>query len=216
MRSDRIKVSIADDHPLVISGIRSVLANYPMIELLSSYANGDSLLTGLQEVQPDILLLDIQMPGKTGDVLAPLVLKQHPNVRIITLTNFDSALYVNNMLKLGVNGYLLKSAEEKVIVEAITTVYNGGVFIEDSLKQKLESLEDKIAKTSFSKVSLTPREKEVLRLIAAGNTNQEIADALFLSIRTVENYRLNLQLKLEAKNTAVLIIKALQLGLIDG
>jgi DNA-binding NarL/FixJ family response regulator len=215
MHNSVIKVSITDDHPLVISGLQNVLLHYPHIHLLSSYPDGEALMKGLQANAPDVLLLDIQMPGKTGDSLAPVILKKYPDLKIIALTNFDSILYVNNMLKLGVHGYLLKSAEEKIIIGAIEAVYNGAIFIEDAMKQKMEQLEDKVAKTVFAKVSLTPREKDILKHIVNGDTNQEIAGKLFLSIRTVENYRLNIQLKLDAKNTAVLVKKALQMGLLD-
>ncbi|XZF15938.1 response regulator [Chitinophagaceae bacterium MMS25-I14] len=215
MSKNRIKVSVTDDHPLVVNGLQTMLARHPHIQLTGSYANGDMLLNGLEEQLPDILLLDIQMPDKTGDSLLPVILKKYPGLKVIILTNFDSTLYANNMMKLGACGYILKSAEEQVIINAIETVYNGGIFMEEAMKHKIETLQDKIAKSVFSKVSLTPREKDVLQHIANGETNQEIANLLFLSVRTVENYRLNIQLKLGAKNTAVLVKTALQMGLLD-
>lgn len=211
----QIKVSVTDDHPLVISGLKAMLTRHEHIQLIGCYDNGQMLLKGLEEQLPDILLLDIQMPDKTGDSLTPIILKKYPSLKIIIVTNFDSALYVNNMMKLGVHGYVLKSAEEKVIIKAIEDVYNGKTYIEDPLKLKMELLQNSVAKSVFAKVSLTPREKEVLQHIANGYTNQEIADILFLSVRTVENYRLNIQLKLNAKNTAILVKTALQLGLLD-
>jgi DNA-binding NarL/FixJ family response regulator len=210
-----IKVSIVDDHPLVINGLQNMFAHYPFITLSGTYNDGDALLEGLTKELPDVLLLDIQMPGKTGDELLPTLLKKYTGLKIIALTNFDSTLYANNMFKLGVKGYVLKSADEKVIVKAIETVYNGGSFIEEGLKEKMAQLEEKIAKSVFSKFSLTPREIDVLKHIVNGETSQEIANKLFLSLRTVENYRLNIQLKLEVKNTAMLVKKALQMGLVD-
>lgn len=215
MSEKLVKVSVTDDHPLVISGLQAMLARYPHIQLLGTYSNGEALLAGLELQLPDVLLLDIQMPGKTGDSLAPLLRKKYPDLKIMVLTNFESTLYANNMMKLGVHGYVMKSAEETVIIRAIETVYNGGIFIEDEMKQKMALLEDKISKSVFAKVSLTPREKDILQLIVNGDTNQEIAGRLFLSIRTVENYRLNIQLKLGAKNTAMLVKTALQMGLLD-
>jgi DNA-binding NarL/FixJ family response regulator len=208
-----IKVSITDDHPLVIEGLQNVLRRYAHISLLSSYLDGDALMEGLKKQTPDVLLLDIQMPGKTGDMLTPVILKRYPDLKIITLTNFDSTLYASNMFKLGVHGYLLKSADEQTIINAIETVYNGETFLEETMKQKMEQVEQEA--TLFTKVSLTPREKDVLKHIVYGKTAQEIADKMFLSIRTVENYRLNIQRKLSAKNTAALVRKALQMGLVE-
>jgi two-component system secretion response regulator SsrB len=211
----KIKVSIIDDHPLVINGLQNMLLHYSHISVLGAWLDAASMLEGLELEQPDVLLLDIQMPGKTGDELAPLLRKKYPELKIIALTNFDSTLYANNMLKLGVHGYVLKSAPEQVIINAIETVCNGGIFIEDEMKEKLQHLDLKIAKTGFTKITLTPREKDILKHIVNGETSQEIADNLFLSLRTVENYRLNIQLKLDVRNTAMLVKKALQLGLAD-
>jgi DNA-binding NarL/FixJ family response regulator len=210
-----IKISITDDHPLVLSGLQTVLLRYPHISLSGVYNNGESLMEGLQENLPDVLLLDIQMPGKTGDELAPVLLKKYPNLKIIALTNFDSSLYINNMFKIGIHGYLLKTSEERVIIDAIETVYNGGLFIEQTMKKKMDELELRVLKTVFIKCSLTAREKAILKHIVDGKTTQDIADTLFLSVRTVENYRLNIQIKLDVTNIAMLVKKALQMGLVD-
>jgi DNA-binding NarL/FixJ family response regulator len=209
-----IKVSIADDHPMIIDGVKSLLSSYPHISIIGSYANGAELLEGLQATLPDVLLLDIQLPDITGDELAPVILKKHPDIKILTLTNFDSSLYANNMLKRGVHGYLLKTAKKEVLIEAIEKVCAGDLFVEKSIKEKIDQLDAKIKKTVFSKTSLTPREKEVLQLIANGDTCQKIADNLFLSMSTVINYRTSIMLKLDVNNTATLIKKALTLGLI--
>ena len=214
--SDRlIKVAIVDDHPLIIDGLQAMFARYPHIQLVGCYGSGAALLEGLDIRLPDILLLDLQLPDNTGDKLAQLLQKKHPNLKIIVLTNFDSTFYINNMMKLGVHGYLLKSAEEGIIIKAIDQVHQGKHFIEDAMQQKIESLQERIIKSVSLKISLTPREKDILQHIAKGETNKEIAKLLFLSVRTVENYRLNIQLKLGAKNTAVLILTALQNGLLD-
>jgi DNA-binding NarL/FixJ family response regulator len=210
-----IKISITDDHPLVLSGLQTVLLRYPHITLSGVYTNGISLMEGLQKSLPDVLLLDIQMPGKTGDELVPIILKKYPDLKIIALTNFDSSLYLNNMFKVGVQGYLLKTAEEEIIIEAIETVYNGALFIEPVMRKKMDEMENKVLKTVFTKCSLTSREKTILKHIVNGKTTQEIADTIFLSVRTVENYRLNIQLKLDVTNIAMLVKKALQMGLVD-
>src|SRR5690606_11629375 len=125
-----IRVAIVDDHPMIIGGLENILTRYPNIALTHTYNNGASLLNGLKENgAPDVLLLDIQLPDIPGDELTPLILRKYPNVRIIILTNFDSALYVNNMIRRGVHGYLLKTSEKDVLIKAIETVHNGDSYI---------------------------------------------------------------------------------------
>jgi DNA-binding NarL/FixJ family response regulator len=209
----QIKVAIADDHPMIIKGLQNMLATYPHIHLIDTYLNGSLLMEGLTKQIPDVLLLDIQLPGKTGDELAPVILKKYPAVRILTLTNFDSTLHASNMLRQGVHGFLIKNADETVLIEAIETVYRGETFLEDSMKEKLHDLNIRITKAVSSKSMLTPREKEILQLIVDGLTSQEIAEKLFLSQNTVENSRASIMLKMDVKNVAVLIKKALRNGL---
>lgn len=209
-----INIAIADDHPIVIKGLRNTLADYPYIALKGTYPNGTRLLEGLEKEQPDILLLDIQLPGKTGDELVPIILKKYPDLKILVLTNFDSPLYVNSMLRLGVHGYLLKTTEEELLIEAIEAVYNGKQFIEPEMDKKMQQLAVRVKKSVSSRFTLTDREKEVLQFIANGDTNAEIAEKLFLSYHTIENYRISLLLKLDVKNTAMLIKKALLMGLV--
>ena len=209
-----IKTAIADDHPMMLEGLQKSLARYSCIALSGAYRNGKELLEGLKQKVPDVLLLDIQMPGQSGDELVPVLLKKYPDIKILIFTNFDSVLYANNLLQKGAGGYLLKTVEESVLIDAIKAVYDGEQFIAPELRGKLQQINDKIKKAVFSKFSLTPREKEILKLIADGNTCPEIASVLFLSIGTIENYRNTILLKLEAKNTAALVKKALQYGLI--
>jgi DNA-binding NarL/FixJ family response regulator len=211
-----IRIAIADDHPMIIGGLENILSRYPHIILTGTYNNGTSLLEGLREDgAPDVLLLDIQLPDITGDELTPLILKKHPDVRIIILTNFDSALYVNNMLRRGVHGYLLKTSEKETLIKAIETVYGGGSYLEPQLHDKMQQLEEREQKAVSSKSTLTNREKEILQYIVNGDTSPEIAEKLFLSGSTVENYRVRIMVKLEVKNTAALVKKALTLGLAE-
>lgn len=210
-----VTIAIADDHPMIIDGITSLLSQYPHLALINSYPSGEALLKGLQQRQPDVLLLDIQLPDKNGDELTPVIVKKHPDVKILVLTNFDSGLYANNMLKRGANGYLLKTAGKELLLEAIETVFKGRLFLQPSMKEKIQQLDYRERTTTFSKNSLTTREKEILQLIVNGDTSQEIADKLFLSINTVVNYRTSIMLKLDAKNMAILVQKALKWGLVN-
>jgi DNA-binding NarL/FixJ family response regulator len=211
----QIKIAIADDHPMIIKGLQNILAAYPHICLIATYRDGTELLEGLMLQQPDVLLLDIQLPEKTGDELAPIIVKKHPGVQILTLTNFDSSLHASNMLKCGVRGYVLKSANEDILIRAIETVHKGEIFLEEKMREKLRRLDTRIVKAVSNKSTLTAREKEILQLIVDGLSGPEIAEALFISIRTVNNCRAGIMLKLDVKNTAAMIKKALRSGLAD-
>src|SRR5580693_1799448 len=117
-----IKIAIADDHPLVINGLHRILSNCADMEITGSYSNGGELLKGIAKVQPDVLLLDIQMPGQTGDELAEIISVQYPAIKMIALTNQDNVFYIKNMLRKGVHGYILKTSKEEILLDAIRTV----------------------------------------------------------------------------------------------
>lgn len=208
-----IKVAIVDDHPMIINGLKNMLQGYSHIVITGAYNEGEELLKGLHKQQPDVLLLDIQLPGKPGDELAPLILKHYPAIRILALTNFSSALYLATMMRQGAMGYLLKTTKQDTLIEAIETVYRYEEFIEPSLRAKLEQDTQKNSKIIYSQLSLTIREKEVLRLLAAGKSNQEIADELFIGYHTVRNYRARIFDKLEVSSISELVKKTLTLGL---
>lgn len=208
-----IKIAIADDHPLVIGGICNLLHRYPHIKLVGSFASGTALLEGLKHITPDVLLLDIQLTDYVADQLISGILKSYPGLKVLTLTNFDSTLYVENMFRYGVHGYLLKTAEERVLIEAIETVYKGAQYVDELMTEKMQRTNSRIQKRQTSKSSLTLREKEILQLLVNGGSCPQIAEQLFLSVNTVVNYRASIMLKLDVNNTALLVKKALMLGL---
>jgi DNA-binding NarL/FixJ family response regulator len=209
----KIKIIIVDDHPLILKGFQNTLSGLPDIELIGVCPNGTELLHMLQSRQPDVLLMDIQIPDIPGDKLAPMVLRLYPDMPILNLTNIDSAIYASNMLRLGVKGYLLKTASEKRLLEAIKTVFSGSIFIDPDMQNKMAQLDQVIKKALSTKPTLTPREKELLQLIVEGYNGPEIASKMFLSVNTVEKYRENLIFKLDVRNTASLVAKALKIGL---
>ncbi len=203
-----IRVSITDDQEIILNGLQKMLALMPGIGLSGIYKNGEALLTGLQASQPDVLMLDIQMPGQSGIELAGILSKKYPDIKIIALTNIDIIPQVKKMLSQGCMGYLLKDASSEIILEAIETVHRGDQYLHEPIrKQLLKSFSEK--KSSYA---ITRREKEILEWIAAGLSNKEIADKLSLSIRTVENHRNHLLQKLDVKNTAALVKVAIQEG----
>lgn len=204
-----ITIAFADDHLIVIKGLQNILNSVPDIEIVGTYQDGQALLEGLENRTPDVLLLDIQMPGKTGLELSAIIQKKYPQIKIIALTNVDIPVQVKKMLQQGTLGYLLKDSSPDTIVEAIRTVYLGEPFIQESIAKKLVN-----NLMGSEKKQLTKREKEILKMITEELTNQQIADKLFLSLRTVENHRNNLLQKLDVKNTAGLVKVAIQEGLV--
>ena len=192
-----------------------MLSVYPHIELIAAFADGAALVAGMETQLPDVLLLDIHLPDKTGDALTPLLLKKHPGLKILALTNIDSTLYVHNMLRLGAMGYLLKNTDPSMVIQAIETVHKGAQFIDPSLSNKLAQFTSRAKKGASMKPSLTVREKEILQLTVHGDTIQEISSKLFIGLRTVEYYRSNLFLKLDVKNMASLIRKTIELGILE-
>lgn len=204
-----INITIVDDHPVVAKGLQQILNEYQQIAICDICRNGDDLLNVLPLRQPDVILLDIQMPGRNGIELTEIIRKEYPKIGILALTNIDMIFQAQKILKNGALGYLLKSANPEMLVKAIETVKNGKQFIDPIIKEGL--LLEVIEVTDNS---LTLREKEILQLIGSEYTSHEIAEKLFISHRTVENHRLNILSKLGVKNTAGLIKKAIQLGLI--
>jgi DNA-binding NarL/FixJ family response regulator len=201
------KVFIVDDHYMVIEGIRSLLQNEKGIEWVGHATNAASCLAFLKQQQPDIILMDINLPDKSGIDLCKEVKERHPSVFIIGLSTYNQLSFIQKMMDNGSSGYVLKNATQHELMEAIETVARGKTYFSMEAAQTLQ-------KKDAAKVILTRREIEVLELIAEGMTNNAIAQKLFISPSTVDTHRKNLLAKLEAKNTASLIRMATQLQLI--
>lgn len=210
-----INIAIADDHPLVLNGLQNVLRGNEEMKVNEVYHNGTELLEGLTRSIPDVLLLDIQMPGKQGDELAKIISRKYPEIKIIALTNLENVYFVKSMFRAGVMGYVLKTSREQILINAIRTVYEGGQFLEESLREQVMQHTLSSGHKNADTPLLTQREREVLQLIAANFTSREIAEKLYLSKRTIDHHRNSILLKLDVKNTAGLIKKAITLGLID-
>lgn len=203
-----IKVFITDDHYMIVEGIRSLLQAHKNIEWTGHAMNAASCLAFLQNQPVDVLLLDINLPDKSGIDLCKEIKAKHPAIHIIGLTSFNQLSYIEKMMNNGASGYLLKNATQEELIEAIETVMKGQLFLSNEVASIMEKAGD-------SKIPvITRREKEVLGLIADGLTNHEIADKLFISTTTVDTHRKSLLTKFEVKNTAVLIRLAMQFHLI--
>ncbi|RYY68262.1 MAG: response regulator transcription factor [Chitinophagaceae bacterium] len=205
-----INVAIVDDQVIILNGLQKILAEAHHINIWGTFNSADHLLENLENSQPDVLLLDIQMPGRSGLELATIISKKYPAIKMIALTNVDVLTQMKQMLQKGCLGYLLKDVSPEILINAIESVNRGEQFLHETLKkQLLNSLSGQ-----DEKQLITRREKEILKLILEENTNQDIANKLFLSLRTVENHRNNLLQKLNVKNTAGLVKVAMQEGLV--
>ena len=193
-----IKVFIVDDHYMVIEGIHSLLQHEKNIEWMGHATNAASCHAFLLHQQPDVILMDINLPDKSGIDLCKEVREKYPPVFIIGLSTFNQLSFIQKMMDNGASGYVLKNATQQELMEAIKTVAKGKTYLSFEVSQTLRN-------TINSTVVLTRREKEVLNLIAEGMTNNEIAAKLFVSSTTVDTHRKNLLTKFEAKNTASLI-----------
>jgi DNA-binding NarL/FixJ family response regulator len=212
-----INIAIADDHPMVISGLISLLAPFRHIHVVGAYPNGSALLEGLAHNCPEVLLLDIILPDTSGKELVTTIKALYPDVKILIVTSLDAPTMVNSLMRRGANGYLLKGAGPQLLVDAIETVYHNQEFIDSALKeQMLQNVMKYKSDTLQQKTApeLTQREKEIIRLIAQEFTTKEISEKLFISYRTAENHRYNLIQKLDVKNTAGLVKAAIHLGLL--
>lgn len=210
-----VRLAIIDDHAVVINGLQAMLAGSGQLEVIFTTTEPSALLAWMEGEQPDVLLVDIQMPAMSGVDLCRLLNKQYPDVRILAFSSFDDTHFVRQVLRNGASGYVLKNAERVTLVEAICAVHEGGEYLDETIKRLL--LQESITgqRRSVYEVPLTKREGEILRLIARELSNQQIADQLFISLRTVETHRLNLSQKLGVKNTAGLTREAMRRGLID-
>ncbi len=209
-----ITISITDDHPIVRDGLQRLVEMQPHLSLLGMYANANQVMAGLKIRQPDVLLLDLHLPDKSGEEIVPLIRKDYPDIKIIMLTANDNIHSIKMMMNKGARGYLLKTSDQALLVQAIEEVYNGNIYISPEIQQKLNQavLQSKMDASVNSE--LTNRELDVLRLIAEEKSSKEIGEILHIGYRTVENYRQLVMQKLGAKNMVGMVKKAILLGIL--
>lgn len=201
----KVKLFIVDDHFMVIEGIKAMLQNEPDLEWIGHAYNADTCLSFLRHQLPDVLLMDINLPDKSGIDLCKEVNEKYDTVRVIGLSTFNQLSYISKMLDHGAAGYLLKNATKQEILAAIHTVMQGKEYLSVEASDMLKKPNLNEAPT------LTRREIEVLQLIAEGMTNAEMAEKLFVSATTIDTHRKHLLEKFHAKNTAALIMAAAQM-----
>jgi DNA-binding NarL/FixJ family response regulator len=216
------RILLADDHTILRDGIRALLSAEADLEVVGEASNGAEVLSILETTHADVVLMDVQMPVLDGFATVPELRRRFPDVHVLVLTMLDHENYVARMLEAGALGYVLKNAAISEITYAIRTVAGGSPFLCTEIG--LSMLYKAVAQTggtapdevtAHTGADLTARELEVLKLIAEGLTNGEIADKLFTSKRTIETHRQNIIAKTQAKNTAALIKLAVSRGLIS-
>lgn len=209
-----IKIAIADDHQMFIDGIKSLLKGNKNMLVSVEATNGEQLLSLLKEQQTEVILMDVNMPVMDGIEATKQVKKLFPEIKVIMLTMFSSKDYIEKLLRVGANGYVLKNTGKEELTTAIEKVMQGESYFSKEVTERImEGLQGKKAENNPHMVELTEREKDVLRLIAQELTSHEIADKLFISFHTVETHRKNLISKLQVKNIAGLVKYAVQNGL---
>lgn len=200
-------IFIVDDHPIVAEGIRKLIQDSKAAEVIGVAGTGKACMDFLKWEKPDIILLDINLPDASGIDLCKEIKSRTTAPKILALTTFNERSCIVNMMQNGADGYILKNSDTEEILEAISEVYRGNKYLSSDAEVML-------TKKKQEGLLLTNREKEVLKLIADGFTNLEIAEKLFISPLTVDSHRKNLITKLEARNTASLIKIALEKGLL--
>ncbi|MGB5058917.1 MAG: response regulator transcription factor [Candidatus Promineifilaceae bacterium] len=215
----KIKLLLADDHAVVRSGLRMLLEAQPDMEIVAEAENGRETIEKVLAFQPDIVLMDIEMPGMNGIEATRKIKEESPETAVLALTMYEDDQYFFEMLKAGAAGYIPKRAAPDALVNAIRTVKKGEVFLYPSMAAYL--VEDYLQRDEAPEedeadvVDLTTREREVLVLIAEGLSNGEISEKLVISIKTVDRHRENIMRKLNIHNRIDLVKFALKRGMID-
>jgi DNA-binding NarL/FixJ family response regulator len=209
-----ITIAITDDHQMVMQGIETMLRYEPDMVIAHKYNSIATTIDGLSKQQPDILLLDINLPDGNGIDLCKKLVAEYPKLKIIALSSFGEIPFVKRIINNGASGYLLKNTSKEELIEAFKTVLDGMQYLQSDIQKKL--LQNSLGKKKSASFipKLTRREKEVLTAIANELTTQEIADELCISTKTVETHRMNLISKLGARNSVGLIKNALEKGLL--
>jgi len=210
-----IKVVVVDDHAVVRSGLRLLLDAHEDIEVVGEAGNAKDAIFRARALKPDVMLLDVVMPGESGIEALPQLLKESPETKVLVLSMQDDPSYVREAFGAGASGYVLKEAADEEVVSAVREIANGGRYVHPSLGARMVAAEA-TERAAAEADPLSEREREVLRLLALGHTNQEIAQELYISVRTAESHRAHIMQKLRLSTRAELVRYALSHGLLAG
>ena len=205
-----IRILIVDDHPMVTEGIQAILESYDDIEVVGALNNGQDAVDQVVALAPDVILLDLNMPGLSGLNATEIILEKRPDTRIVILSMHDSPEYISTALSHGASGYILKDVPTDAIRTAVDTVMSGEQYLCTGAKGSLQP------KISDGRETLTSREQTILLELAQGKSNKEVANTLNISVRTVETHRNNIKCKLGISSTAGLTRYAMEHGVLQG
>jgi two-component system, NarL family, response regulator NreC len=211
----KLRVLIADDHGVLRAGLRALLNTEDNLEVVGEAADGDTALRLVSRLRPDIVLLDLSMPGPGGIEVTRKLKEMLPATKVLILTVHEDETLMREALRAGASGYIIKRAVESELLSAINAVSRGDVYVHPALTKWLLKEAAPATPTKRDPSALSPRETEVLRLIATGHTNTQIAEVLGLSVRTVESHRANIIGKLRLESRVELVSYALQNNLLD-
>jgi two-component system NarL family response regulator len=203
-----IRIILADDHPLVIEGIKGILESYDEVSVIATLCNGQEVVDQYDTLKPDVILMDLNMPVLTGLAATEILLEKDPECKIIVLSMHDSPEYIATALRHGAKGYLLKDVPTEEIVNAIKQVHAGKQYMCTGAGDKIEH------RSKDTREQLTSREQDILLHVAAGKSNKQLAYDLDISVRTVETHRKNIKRKLGISTTAGLTRYALEHGVL--
>ncbi len=206
----RIRIAIVDDHPMVAEGIEAILDSYDDIEVVATLSNGQDIIDRAPDLGPDVILLDLNMPGIGGLSTAEMLLEQRPDTRILILSMHDNPEYISSALSHGAMGYVLKDVPTDEIKRAIDAVMAGERYLCTGAQGSLAP------ETGEARAQLTNREQTILLQLAQGKSNKAVAQALDISVRTVETHRKNIRQKLGISSTAGLTRYAMEHGVLQG
>lgn len=211
-----VQILLVDDHEIVLDGIRALLEDEIGFEIAAEAQNGVEAIKQFKKHPIDFIIMDISMPAMNGIEATEKIKELDPDIKILALTMMDEEEHIRNMIQAGASGYIFKSSNKEELIEAITTILDGRhYFSEEATQRVMMDLVKKGEPVSHDPTDVTERELEVLELIVKEHTNQEIADKLHISIRTVDAHRRNLLQKTGAKNTAGLVTYAIRHNLVD-